>query len=809
MSDRYKGAILSPTAPTVTPQSAGGVFTLSQQTQYQGQGVWPNYGTQLTKSLRFRRSASAYLNRTPASASNRRTYTWSGWVKLGSLDVARQFFGTTGGSTQDALVFSADNQLVVFSDNASQTLLRTAQLFRDPSAWYHVVVAVDTTQATSSNRVKIYVNGVQVTAFEYTQYPSQNFQGSINNNVIHYISTYDGSAWAFDGYLAEVNFIDGQALTPSSFGMTNAAGTWSPIGYSGSYGTNGFYLPFTNTTSTTTLGYDFSPQGNNWTTNNISLTAGSTYDSMNDVPTLTSATTANYATFNGISTYTNSTSNVTYSNGNLQVTYNSADAQIGSSIRIPNISGKFYLEFTATYSSSSNGFVGLFIPNGSVILQQNGVIGNFGVCTIVSTTGVGYSSGQTISFAIDADTKTATIRVNNTVNTVIDFSAVPTGVFIDPAVWLRLSGDSFRANYGQQPFTYTPPSGFVGLNTFNLPSGNIVQGNQYFNTVLYAGNGGSQSVTGVGFQPDWVWVKVRNSTQNHSANDSVRGPGYYLVQNATAAERFQGEFNSFNPDGFSLTYNAAEGDYNASGKTYVAWNWKASNAAAVTNTVGSISSQVSANPTAGFSIVTYTGNATSAQTVGHGLGVTPTFFILKSRGVQVWNVYSLAGGVTGNTILQLNDTSGAVTGGNISLTASSTTIGFGSASQVNGSGVNFVAYVFAPVAGYSAMGSYTGNGSTDGPFIFTGFRPRFVMFKGSSIASNWCMLDSARNTYNLTDATLQANSSAAELTNLSDVDFLSNGIKIRDVVTNDTNVSGQTYIYMAFAENPFKYANAR
>jgi hypothetical protein len=174
-----------------------------------------------------------------------------------------------------------------------------------------------------------------------------------------------------------------------------------------------------------------------------------------------------------------------------------------------------------------------------------------------------------------------------------------------------------------------------------------------------------------------------------------------------------------------------------------------------------------------------------------------------------WISWHTALGGTGYFYLDLTNASASAATVWNSTTPTSTVFSLGANGGVNASGVNFVAYCFAPVAGYSAFGSYTGNSSTDGPFIFTGFRPKFVMFKGSSIASNWCMLDSSRNTYNLTDATLQANSSAAELTNLSDVDFLSNGIKIRDVVTNDTNVSGQTYIYMAFAEFPFKNSLAR
>jgi len=305
-----------------------------------------------------------------------------------------------------------------------------------------------------------------------------------------------------------------------------------------------------------------------------------------------------------------------------------------------------------------------------------------------------------------------------------------------------------------------------------------------------------------------IWEKPRNAAFSHYIVDSVRGitsgTAPFLSSDSTSQEQNANWFNA--PGSSSISFNS--NDWGTS-TTLVDWIWRAGGTPAVTNTDGTITSTVSANTSSGFSVVTFTGNGTSSQTVGHGLGVTPTFFILKSRGTQVWNVYSLAGGITGNTILQLNDSSGAVTGSNISLTASSTTIGFGSASQVNGSGVNFVAYCFAPVAGYSAFGSYTGNGSNDGPFIFTGFRPRWLFVKKSSGESNWQCLDTSRSPYNLAGEDLLFNASDAEKTiaqGFNHADILSNGFKLRNTNCND---SGGTYIYMAFAENPFKYANAR
>ena len=260
MSDRYKGAILSPTAPTVTPQSAGGIYTSSQQLQYQGQGVWPQaVNNPLTNSLRFRSSASAYLSRTPASAGNRRTFTFSAWAKIGGLDTRRIIFGTGDTSLDNSFEFEFynDNKLRIANYVAGlQINLITTSVYRDPSAWYHLVMAVDTTQATDTNRVKLYVNGIQVTSFSTAIYPSQNFDTALNTTSatgIGRAGTYNDLY--YNGYLAEMYFVDGVQLTPSSFGTTDAYGIWQPIPYTGAYGTNGFYLPMNIPASTYNVDY--------------------------------------------------------------------------------------------------------------------------------------------------------------------------------------------------------------------------------------------------------------------------------------------------------------------------------------------------------------------------------------------------------------------------------------------------------------------------------------------------------------------------------------------------------------------------
>jgi len=789
-----------------------------------------------TNSLRFRSSASAYLNRTPPVASNRKTWTWSAWVKRGGLSSNQSLFAVNAtGDYQEFRFTSSDNLRLILDAAANNYAVEVPTVvWRDPAAWYHIVLAVDTTQATSTNRVKIYVNGIQqtVSAVSGFSFPAQNFDTYVNATLPHAIGNFNYlNSLYFDGYMTEINFIDGLALTPSSFGTTSDLGVWQPIRYGGSYGTNGFYLKFTDTTNTTTLGYDSSPNSNNWTTNNISLTAGSTYDSMTDVPTLTSATAGNYATLNPLMFRLSNTPGATLSNGNLTATHTPSGYGTYVFSTIMADGNKFYYEMTATsviggMSVGIDGGLGVNSSEAARVVYLN--TGGKRVNGVASAYGSSYTTGDVIGVELDLVNGTITFykQTGGTGSFVSQGVASSSIGTTTPYFTFGESdtGSVANWNYGQRPFNNSsPPSGFVALNTFNLPAPPSGIGttaatlaNKYMNVVTYTGNGtaSARSITGVGFQPDWVWGKGRSVAAQHNLFDAVRGVGNRLISNSTGAESSNNSFgylSSFDSDGFSTSAGSTNNEnWNETSATYVAWNWKA-NGAGSANTVGTIASTVSANTTAGFSIVTYTGNATSAQTVGHGLGVTPTFFILKSRGTQVWNVYSLAGGATGNTILQLNDIDGLVTGSNISLTASSTTIGFGSAAQVNGSSVNFVAYVFAPVAGYSAFGSYTGNGAADGPFVFTGFRPRWIMFKQtSSSGAGWLIYDSARNTYNLVDLYLQANQSNAEAGNSTDnpLDFLSNGFKLR-YSNSATNQNGATYIYIAFAENPFKYANAR
>jgi len=692
----------------------------------------------------------------------------------------------------------------------------TAAVYRDTSAWYHFVVAVDTTQATGSNRIKIYVNGVEVTAFNTDTQNSQNFDTYINLNQQHSIGRYNANADYPDGYMAEINFIDGQALTPSSFGSTNATtGVWQPAAYTGSYGTNGFYLPFTDNSALTSgsnagLGKDFSGNGNYWNTNNVSITSGSTYDSMTDVPTLTSATVANYCVMNPLKLPASGT--VSTSNANLTVTYNNT-AYASMAVT----TGKWYWEAKWDSGISTSFGVSGAQQTGWLSSGSSGAsYSNDGTKWINGTNtsfGASFTTSDTIGFTLDADAGTLTCYKNNTSQGAITLPSQPSGGWM-PACWSGNSGITSTFNFGQRPFTYTPPSGFVALNTFNLTTPTIQNGAAYMAATTYTGTGSaltvSNAVNGVSFQPDLVWVKSRSTAENHFLFDSVRGsaPNYSrLSSNLTDAEATPGVamLTAINSNGITLGTN---GGVNTNGATFVGWQWKA-NGAGSSNTNGTITSTVSANTTAGFSIVTYTGNGTAGATVGHGLGVAPSFVIVKERGnANGWLCYHISTGNTG--YLELDATLAFQTLSTVwnNTTPSSTVVTLGTVSNVNRNGGTFVAYCFAPVSGYSAFGSYTGNGSSDGPFVYLGFRPRYIMYKRSDSTGDWYVWDTSRDTANVAGNGLFPNYAVAEVAYGTILDILSNGFKLR---TNGVvgNSSGATYIYACFAENPAKYALAR
>ena len=792
-------------------------------------------GYRIERSLRFNSADSAYLTRPYAASGNRRLHTYSFWVKRSSFGSRQSITGNTNASGQYGLYFefnSDDTLLIGDYGNGWLWQLSTTAQYRDPSAWYHIVLAIDTANATASNRAKLYVNGIQNTAFSTANYMAQNYDTYTNyvtySNNIGRLGEYNGQY--FNGLITEYYFIDAQALSPSSFGETDGVtGAWKPKKYSGAYGTTGFYLNFSDNSgiTSTTLGKDSSGLGNNWTPNNFSVTAGAGNDSLIDTPTPYADGgngRGNYATWNPLK----KNSGVSFSNGNLDFSGPGTAYPVFGNIAMTT--GKWYWEnlvnsndggdypqfgvvdLSANENDSSN--LGSFR---AIAYRRSGVIFKEG--TQILSGRPTFTNGDVISVAFDANTGKVWFAKNGTwVNGssgsagdpaagTNEVGSVSTAIQGYVAGGGGYSSATFSINFGQRPFAYTPPSGFVALNTQNLPEPSIKKPNQYFDATTYAGTGGQpQTVTNAGaFQPDFIWIKNRSTAgYGHSLQDSVRGFGTSkklrtdttsAEGNATYSPDTSGYVSAVQSNGFQLTF-AAGGDARQthnSNDTYVAWQWKES-------------------ATPGFDIVTYTGNAT-ARTISHSLGVAPSFIIVKNRsnGTANWQTGSAYHNATSpwNYYMRLNSTGAAVAASTIwnNTAPTSSVFSVGTDGEVNGNGDNMIAYLWSEVAGFSKFGSYTGNGSTDGPFVFCGFRPRFILFKNTT-DFNWQILDTARANYNQGTVTLFPNLSNAENTTATQYDILSNGFKIR---TSDagSNGSGNSIIFAAFAEAPFKYALAR
>jgi hypothetical protein len=761
-------------------------------------------GYQISRSLRFNSADSAYLNRTPASAGNRRTFTWSGWVKRSKLGDENKTFTAGSGGTITYLQFqdNVTDGLTFARYTGTHTFrLSTTQVFRDSSAWYHITLAVDTTQAIDTNRVKIYVNGTQITVFTTATYPAQNLDLEINNTNDHRIGSGTGSFSAsgyLDGYLTEIHFIDGQALTPSSFGETDATtGSWKPKRYTGTYGTNGFYLNFSDNsgTTSTTLGKDSSGNGNNWTPNNFSVTAGAGNDSMIDTPTPYADGgngRGNYCVLNPLTVSNPVTPSDagTLSNGNLTLVTHAGTGSGAAGTFAVNIptGQKWYWEVTPTSGvTAASQAAQIGIANGGSEGFPPTISYNYW-----SSDTITYTNGDVIGVAFDGTASQISFYKNGTLAKG-PFSASNSNPLYPIARDNIATSITYEFNFGQRPFAYTPPSGFVALNTQNLPEPSIKKPSAYMDVKLYSGTNASQSITGLGFSPDLIWFKNRTGTAYHGLFDSVRGRAAGLSSNVTDAESTSSAGNdlvSFDANGFTLGPVQNWNSTNGSGNSIVAWCWDES-------------------ATPGFDIVTYTGNGT-ARTIAHSLGVAPKMIIVKDRtsGTNNWIVGHDS--IAWTNRLYLNDTSASTAASTTwnNTAPTSSVFSVGTSTQTNTNSNNYVAYLWSEVAGFSKFGSYTGNGSSDGPFVFCGFRPRWILIKTSSTTGNWHVMDAVRETSNAITARLFPNLNNAEQTGSTDIDFLSNGFKIRNNISG-FNDNGVTHVYAAFAEAPFKYSLAR
>jgi hypothetical protein len=765
-------------------------------------------GYQITNSLRFRASNSAYLSRSFGSPTSNIKWTWSGWIKRGALGSQQIFCGGDGSSNNFFAVTCTASDTIQISQIASgayNVQMATTAVFRDPSAWYHLVVIYDSANATSTDRIQIYVNNSRQTV-SYSTGPfgaSTACQWNVSSRT-HYLRRLDYSALYGDMYAANETFIDGQALTPSSFGQTDATtGVWSPKSYSGTYGANGFFLQFKDAASTTTIGYDTSGNSNNWTSSGISVTSGVTFDQMLDTPT------NNYCVLSQIN---KSTSGGTVKNAGL--TWNSGGG--GATFYLVQstfvLSGKCYWEYviptTITYhvpgimradqSPPSSG--GSYYPGGglgpanSVGYRSND--GDVYVGGVAVVAGATPSAGDIIMFAFDAATGELWVGRNGTWLNSGD-PAAGTGEVTTVSLsysWVATLCDAStqdaEINFGQRAFAYTPPSGFKALNTANLSVPSIKKPSLYMDATLRTGTGATASVSSLGFQPDLVWIKSRSAATNNNLFDSARGATIGLVsQNVNAEYTDANSLTAFNSNGYSLGSDASSRGVNINTNTYVDWAWKE-------------------GATPGFDIVTYTGNGTN-RTVSHALGAAPACYVVKYRSgsnADEWFMYHKALGATKYIRWSQALASSASSTYWQDTAPTSSVFSLGTNTAVNTNTSLYVAYLWSEIDGFSKFGSYTGNASSDGPFVFCGFQPRWIYIKGDN-ATSGRQYDTARLT-NEAKSPLYFNAANAESAEANGIDILSNGFKVRwsDSVING---SGTTYIFMAFAEAPFKYARAR
>ena len=1122
----------------------------------QGSASAPPADFSIKKSLRFNSEDSAYLSRTPSSASNRRTWTWSGWVKRSKFGTKQIFFGVQGSNNSEYSehYFASDDKLYLRYGYNSVAEVRTTQVFSDPSAWLHIVIAFDVTQTANVDKLKLYINGSEVTDFSTdTRSSLSNQDYGINRTGVHKISGEpNASSGYLDAGLAEVHFIDGQALAATDFGEFDSNNAWNAKQYSGTYGTNGFHLDFDNASN---LGND-AAGSNDFTANNfhgtapgittanrgvnvlsyvgnagtnnvtgldfqpdfvwiknresnfshmlfdsvrgvqkviysnstsaeqsagISLTAfnsnGFTVGSANEVNenskdiaafcwkaggaassnsdgSITSSISANntygfsivkyigatgvqtvghglaetpkfiiaknidtssdwivyhasldgsnpedkflrlnhtdapttsadywgaggvtnsvfgldnsilinsnghdaiaycwsekggYSKFNSFSgngaagnkivtgfrpklviikrtsnisgshmgwvmtdstrggtkrvsanhnaqendgpinsnnspnddiifnadgftlnsgasatngngeTYVyaafadlphsseidslidtpmnydadsgnnggnyctwnplNKGSSITTSDGNLKATLGSTGhVMITGTMGIT--SGKYYWEVETNGWNTSNqgpvvGVVGdthdISTQAGgspSVLYRAEGVV--FANNSSVASSQTTYTTGDIIGVALDADNNNIIWYKNN--SQMYQYTSLDSTVNAWLPAWKDSDGGGYAiANFGQRPFAYTPPAGYKSLCTQNLPDPTIADGSTAFDAKLYTGNSSTQSISSLNFQPDLVWIKVRNSGSSSRLFDAVRGATKHLSSNTTDAEGTAApSLTGFTSNGFSLGQNNdGQTNVNQSSGNYVAWTW-ASGDNNVSNSNGSMASTVRANPSAGFSICKYTSPNNSAdQSFGHGLNAKPDFVIIKNLDSNYsWDIYHSSLGYNASLVFGTGSTrSGAFA------SEPTTTLVSTKHQYTHNSTDEYSALCWSAVEGYSSFGIYTGNGSADGPFVYTGHRSKFLLIKATSITGeDWVILDTEREPYNSMDSVFFANTSSSELTNTAyKTDILSNGFKLRG--SNPRfNQNNATYIYASFAEHPFKTARAR
>jgi len=801
-------------------------------TTYEGNGTGQKVGNfvpftdngTIAKSAIFNSADTAYLSRTPSGAGNRRTFTISFWIKrakLATTNGQQVLTSHTDGNNRFQIFFDASigggavgNKLTCFNTDGGTNinLFQTTRTFEDTSKFYHILLAFDTTQATASNRMKLYVDGDQITTFDTVNYPSEDYQLRWNINAAHYIGRYGGNTnYPLDCYLAEFNNVDGTQLTPSTFGVTDTStGRWIPKALTGiTYGTNGFRLQFANSAGQT-IGDDTGGGTNDFTVSNMTAS-----DITTDTPT------QNFANMGG-----RIGSSITLSEGNLKTSVGAADTHVQSNIALP-LTGKWYWEVRLVTLGGYErmGIVPAYGATNLAPLSEGIAFNRMGTDDGLMMQGVdqgtawdgAFHAGDIVGFAVDMDNKIFYISDNGTYRNSANPANVTGGLNfgattlaanncqLHPATGSGNSGSTNVSvfNFGQNPtfggaitagtetpdtgpgiFKYNPPTGFSSLCQDNFP----------------------ETTKGI---PDLVWIKNRDATDSHQLYDSSRGATKDLNPDAATAEGTTSDgLQKFLKGGISIEDDVS---VNTSGESYVAWNWIANGGTTSANTDGSgatIASTIQANQTAGFSIVQWTGNNTSNSKIAHGLSQAPDWILVKNlTDATDWWLYHKD--LTADKNLKINETAAEGTFGTgvfdysgITNTVFEVDNGSTSGNSINGNTDSMIAYCWHEVPGFSSFGTYTGNANVSGPFIYTGFKPSFLIVKNRERATGYYMYDNKRTPLNQMDGHLFPDATTAETTGSEEMDFLSNGFKCRGD-NSGSNRSAEDFIYMAFAEHPF------
>jgi len=852
-----------------------------------GESATNFYNGQVTTSLRLPNDNRALTRAYGTSPTSSTTMSFGGWFKITRVNYANVFSATLGGSgvPQSFFAINDDEKMLFQSWTGSANVFHyiTTQVFRDQNSWYHFWFQIDTTDGTAADRVKIYVNGERVTAFDTAVHVAGQNDTIIgfNQNYTHYFGHTNGT-YGMSGYLADWWFLDGQDVSPVDTVGEFKNGIFIPKSYSATFGNKGWHLEFKQTGTSADasgIGADTSGVGNHWT---VSSEFAAHDSALPDSPE------NNWAKLNPLMTF--SANPQTFSECNLEVkTINADPGYFGAASNFGVSSGKWYAEFRAKATSVSGSAYLCGVSNDPAEMARQGTTataqysanefmyysnnGNIYTNGSNSSYGNSYATGDVIGVALDLDNNKLYFSKNGTFQNSGDPTSGSTGtgavsITADETYFFVLADlgglvADWSANFGQDSsfagdetatsnsdqngngtFHTAPPSGYLSLCSANLPESDIspnktTQAVDHHGTLTYTSDGNAVNIvsgandnngTAIGGEinssPDWVWIKRRNASNNHQLFDTNRGTNV-LVSNENGAESDYSSYFAFlsSSNGFRLP--AASVNMNANGGTYVAWLWRANGGTTVTNDasatgIGSIDSVYQANTTSGFSIVTYTGSSSgnngTASTVAHGLGAVPKWIWFLPRDAYDGCVYHAgvaSDPATDKLLLHTSSTADSATAASDDsgffndTEPTSTVFSIGTRKHSNSNG-GMVAYCFAEVEGFSKFGSYIGNGSTDGPFVYLGFKPSFLMIKRAvGGTGNWIIHDDARDPNNEDSRDyLYANLANAQGTD-GKVDFLSNGFKQRSPSSyTSENASGSTYVYMSFAKNPFKYSTA-